>query len=477
MCDNLIKKKLNFNNNEFDLLNFDKYLLNNYQIKLQDYLINSNNNNNKNNNLKLTNNPKNLINFIEFFENISNFIIKNFFYSNSIELIRLINTYSHIYHLINNNIDNYGRSDINYVPYLSKFLVSCVVIFTFEGELKFKFGNNLESNQISNSNCAERCALSKLSSYYHYIIEKIAIVSDKRTPLAPGPLCREYLSFECRRRKKLKREKVGIEGDEDSEIILGSNCYGRYSEEIIELFYLFNKFAIEVSEKIDSKETQNDILTYYFENIFLTSYNKYYKEEDNVKEIEEKKSDEELLIISSTTQFYPYNTFFYPHSILLSFSKFTKDEHFDFEFSLPSSSNLFNLFQTLVSKSLFLSCIKRNRKLLKHSSNFAISSVTTSSSLILSNGEIISSSDMKGLEYSCSFHSSEVVLLEYLRRRNNKLIEEESESETEKESQKESEKEIVVPLLLISIDHLHHLVSPSARARALLCKLSLSLYI
>ncbi|CAM9255383.1 unnamed protein product [Scytosiphon promiscuus] len=81
-------------------------------------------------------------------------------------------------------------------PQQSLFRVVCILVYEdFSGRLHRITGTNAESSTIGGSICAERAAMCKLREASDCKrVTKVVVVTDNPGPLAPGVLCREFLS-------------------------------------------------------------------------------------------------------------------------------------------------------------------------------------------------------------------------------------------------------------------------------------------
>lgn len=92
-------------------------------------------------------------------------------------------------------------------------------------------GANSESGSyLASSICAERSALTRLRFYSDYVILKLIITTDSEQPIAPGYLCREYISSYA---------------EEDSLIVCSNNNMTRVMKHLIRdiypIPYFYNK--------------------------------------------------------------------------------------------------------------------------------------------------------------------------------------------------------------------------------------------
>ncbi|CAM9334799.1 unnamed protein product [Ectocarpus fasciculatus] len=81
-------------------------------------------------------------------------------------------------------------------PHQSLFRVVCILVYEdFSGRLHRITGTNAEASTIGASICAERAAMCKLREESDCKrVTKVVVVTDHQHPLAPGVLCREFLS-------------------------------------------------------------------------------------------------------------------------------------------------------------------------------------------------------------------------------------------------------------------------------------------
>jgi cytidine deaminase len=96
---------------------------------------------------------------------------------------------------------NHLRLSVVNKPGQSNFRVIAFLFIDYEINSKSKLrkktiicGSNCEPGNISGSICAERAALCRLQFYRHPQIFRILVLTDSPHAIAPGPLCREFLS-------------------------------------------------------------------------------------------------------------------------------------------------------------------------------------------------------------------------------------------------------------------------------------------
>ena len=152
---------------------------------------------------------------------------------------------------------NEQRQSISQKPSQSNFRVFAMILLEMLGnkELRSIFGTNCEPDYIGGSICAERAAICQLRMLTNFRVIKIIIVTDNCSPIAPGPLCREFMM------SQFDGDTPVVMGNKDSSIVVSSPLASLWP-----CRYLYCKlrreniltFAVDIAAKIDSSQINNE---------------------------------------------------------------------------------------------------------------------------------------------------------------------------------------------------------------------------